>query len=486
MNRSTINSPHARNMASSIGLILALFLLCGCPPAQAQVPVQLYSLPVPQFFNQSGVVLSGGILCTYASGTNTPLATYTSSAGTTQQTNPIRLNSAGRPTQNQIWLSASAYKFVLAAGGTCGSPSNIQWTVDPVQVGVFANGNNSFTGNNTFSGTNTFSGATTLSGGGALSGSFSGSPTFTGNPTFSNDVTFNDSIIATADIKTDTINGTLTNGGNLAITGQVGSGAAGETVILTGGAGSAAQNGGGVTLTGGNPGVGTGIGGTIALFAGLGGSTGGVGGSISSAAGNAQSGNSNGGALSFTSGTGAGTGHGGDLTLTLGVGGTTSARGGQVSLTAGQGGAGGNGGDVFLLPGAAGAGGATGSTVIGVGRIIYQGFDPGTCSSTGIGGAGTCNLVAGSTDSDGEMNMIPAAGVAATGLFTLTFAKNMGAYSTSCVYSLRTGTGTWNARATLIASFEGSLTATGTWDNNAVALTAASSYGINYHCVGRQ
>ena len=66
-----------------------------------------------QFFNDSGVILSGGKLYTYAAGTTTPKATYTSSSGNTAHTNPIILNSAGRVPGGEIWLLASTYKFAL-------------------------------------------------------------------------------------------------------------------------------------------------------------------------------------------------------------------------------------------------------------------------------------------------------------------------------------------------------------------------------------
>jgi len=66
-----------------------------------------------QFFSNSGVPLSGGLLYTYAAGTTTPLATYTSASGATANSNPIVLNSAGR-LDNEVWLTSSlAYKFIL-------------------------------------------------------------------------------------------------------------------------------------------------------------------------------------------------------------------------------------------------------------------------------------------------------------------------------------------------------------------------------------
>jgi hypothetical protein len=66
-----------------------------------------------QFFTNSGVILSGGKLYTYAAGTTTPKATYTSSSGGTAHTNPIILDSAGRVPGGEIWLQVSPYKFML-------------------------------------------------------------------------------------------------------------------------------------------------------------------------------------------------------------------------------------------------------------------------------------------------------------------------------------------------------------------------------------
>jgi len=66
-----------------------------------------------QFFNNDGTVLSGGKLYTYAAGTTTPKATYTTSAGNIAHSNPIILNSAGRVPTGEIWLTVSTYKFVL-------------------------------------------------------------------------------------------------------------------------------------------------------------------------------------------------------------------------------------------------------------------------------------------------------------------------------------------------------------------------------------
>jgi hypothetical protein len=68
-----------------------------------------------QFFTNSGAVLTGGKLYTYAAGTTTPQATYTTSAGNVPWTNPIVLDAAGRVSNSgEIWLTDGLiYKFVL-------------------------------------------------------------------------------------------------------------------------------------------------------------------------------------------------------------------------------------------------------------------------------------------------------------------------------------------------------------------------------------
>ena len=66
-----------------------------------------------QFFDNNGVPLAGGLIYTYAAGTTTPQATYTTSAGTVAHSNPIVLNSAGRVPGGEIWLLPTSYKFIL-------------------------------------------------------------------------------------------------------------------------------------------------------------------------------------------------------------------------------------------------------------------------------------------------------------------------------------------------------------------------------------
>jgi hypothetical protein len=94
-----------------------------------------------QFFDNNGVPLAGGLIYTYAAGTTTPQATYTTSAGTTAHTNPIVLNSAGRVPGGEIWLLFARYKFVLKT-----SAAVLIATYDDVNSGGYSPAIANFTG----------------------------------------------------------------------------------------------------------------------------------------------------------------------------------------------------------------------------------------------------------------------------------------------------------------------------------------------------
>lgn len=83
--------------------------------------------PKQQFFDANGSPLVAGKVYTYAGGTTTPIATYTSQAGTTSNTNPIILDSRGMA---NIWLNPTvAYKFVVTD-----SNDVLQYTTDNIVV----------------------------------------------------------------------------------------------------------------------------------------------------------------------------------------------------------------------------------------------------------------------------------------------------------------------------------------------------------------
>lgn len=80
-----------------------------------------------QFFDNNGIPLAGGLLYTYVAGSSTPLSSFTDSAGTIANTNPIVLNSAGRA-PSEIWLTyGSAYKLIL-----CDANNNQIWSLDNI------------------------------------------------------------------------------------------------------------------------------------------------------------------------------------------------------------------------------------------------------------------------------------------------------------------------------------------------------------------
>ena len=78
-----------------------------------------------QLQNNNGALLAGGQIFTYAAGTTTLVATWTTSAGNIQNANPIILDSSGR-IPNEIWLlSGSSYKFVVQ--DSLNNPIGIAW-----------------------------------------------------------------------------------------------------------------------------------------------------------------------------------------------------------------------------------------------------------------------------------------------------------------------------------------------------------------------
>jgi len=88
--------------------------------------------PNEQFVDSTGLPYAGGSLAFYASGTSTPLNTYSDSALTIANTNPVVLNSDGYPT-TAVFLQNLAYKVVLSDVN-----SNVIWTADPVYASDYS------------------------------------------------------------------------------------------------------------------------------------------------------------------------------------------------------------------------------------------------------------------------------------------------------------------------------------------------------------
>lgn len=88
-------------------------------------------IPNPQFADGTGLPYANGKLQFFATGTATPLATYSDSALTTPNANPIILDSAGR--SGSVFLQNLAYKVQLF------DANNVQiWSIDPVWSSDFS------------------------------------------------------------------------------------------------------------------------------------------------------------------------------------------------------------------------------------------------------------------------------------------------------------------------------------------------------------
>lgn len=97
--------------------------------------------PAPRFtaFDNNGLIIAGGKLCTYTAGTTTPQATYSDSALLVPNTNPVVMDSAGRAI---VYLSQSSYKFTLYSGGTLATCDGTQlWSQDNISATPTTSGN---------------------------------------------------------------------------------------------------------------------------------------------------------------------------------------------------------------------------------------------------------------------------------------------------------------------------------------------------------
>jgi hypothetical protein len=98
------------------------------------VTLSLFAGAGAQFLDNSGNVLTGGLIYTYSAGTTTPLATYTSNLGTSTHPNPIILDASGRVPGGEIWLTTGlGYKFVVkdANNVLIGTYDNIPSSAQP-------------------------------------------------------------------------------------------------------------------------------------------------------------------------------------------------------------------------------------------------------------------------------------------------------------------------------------------------------------------
>lgn len=94
--------------------------------------VKLWTNVPQQFFDNSGNPLAGGKIFTYTAGSSTKQTTYSDSAGTVPNANPVVLDADGRLT-GQVWLTAGvSYKIVLTASTDTDPPASPLQTWDNV------------------------------------------------------------------------------------------------------------------------------------------------------------------------------------------------------------------------------------------------------------------------------------------------------------------------------------------------------------------
>jgi hypothetical protein len=124
----------------------------------------------------------------------------------------------------------------------------------------------------------------------------------------------------------------------------------------------------------------------------------------------------------------------------------------------------------------------------GMSERVTSGTAP-TCTvsggaSEGFGSGATCAVAAGSNDNVGVMYSQATGTPGSSGTVTLTFHTTSGPHYSACFFSPSNSTGSWNARASIIPTSNSNRTPSAAWDNNGVALTVGSYYGIYYNCPG--
>jgi len=156
--------------------ILIVSLLIPQLHVYSQTPVALAPWFYQQFDSGTGVPIANGCVWTYMAGTSTPLATYTDSTGSFQNSDPIILDGGGFPPSG-IWLTANAYRFVVySSGGVNCATGTQQRVMDFVLPPPFLGANNAWTGNESHAGTETFNGAVNINGTTTFTGTVNGLP----------------------------------------------------------------------------------------------------------------------------------------------------------------------------------------------------------------------------------------------------------------------------------------------------------------------
>ncbi len=108
--------------------LLALILLPATPRGQTYT---ITPSPFQTAFSNAGVIINTACIWTYTAGTVTPATTYSDNLGT-QNTNPIRTDSAGRYTA--FLVVGASYKFVYEAACTPPAHGTVLRTADNISA----------------------------------------------------------------------------------------------------------------------------------------------------------------------------------------------------------------------------------------------------------------------------------------------------------------------------------------------------------------
>jgi hypothetical protein len=119
------------------------------------------------------------------------------------------------------------------------------------------------------------------------------------------------------------------------------------------------------------------------------------------------------------------------------------------------------------------------------GQQVVSGLVPTSCTITG-NGTSTCAFDTGSTDAAGRITITAAGATTAVGLVSFNFSATYGTNSTTCSANYLSGTGAW-AIGAIAPIFITSSTSAASFNinNNAVNLTATSTYKVSYTCYGQ-
>src|SRR3990167_119195 len=113
----------AKSIITFFLVLAALMIVLGAQEVFGQNNGSMLPWAWPAFPNSSGSgPAANGFVCTTATGTTTPLATFSEQTLTSANANPITLNAAGRPVSGaneiRIYLQAESYRITVYAAGT--------------------------------------------------------------------------------------------------------------------------------------------------------------------------------------------------------------------------------------------------------------------------------------------------------------------------------------------------------------------------------